>query len=210
VARRAKLKSLEDQETIELDVVEEERPEFNSEVSDHPIEDGASVTDHVSLRPISVPMNGVVAGEGAADKIATLRRWRNEKHRLRYVGRNIFKNYVVSEFNSEHDAGVGDGFRFRLELQQVRIVKPAVVELVNPDPVTEGPEIEESPAGTQATATQTKETEDKGRQQPVDTGQPSLEEEPEPGIEVEADPLAEYKTVLEDQKYDYTGHPARG
>ena len=207
---RAKLKSLEDQESIELDVVIEERPEFNTEVSDHPIEDGASVSDHVALRPVTIPMNGVVAGEGAAEKIAALRRWRNERHRLRYTGRNIFKNYVISELSSEHDAEVGDGFRFRRVLQEVRIVKPALVEIVKPDPVEEDPEVEESPAGTQATATQTKETEDKGRQQPVDTGQPSLDEEPEPGIEVEADPLAEYKTVLEDQKYDYTGHPARG
>ena len=62
---RAKLKSLEDQESIELDVVIDERPEYNTEVSEHPIEDGASVSDHVALRPIQIAMNGVVAGEGA-------------------------------------------------------------------------------------------------------------------------------------------------
>jgi len=184
---RAKLKSLEDGEQIELDVVTEERPEFNTDVSDHPIEDGASVTDHVSLRPISVPISGIVAGEGAADKIATLRRWRNERHRLKFTGRNIFKNYAISALQTEHDAGVGDGFRFRLELQQVRIVKPAVVELVTTDPVAEEPT-----AGVQATTTQAKETENKGRAQFSNVGHPALGQ-------------------VEQQAADrYAGHPARG
>jgi len=134
MARRAKLESLEDREIIELDVVSGETPEFPNEVSDFPIEDGAVITDHISLRPIAVPISGVVAGEGAADKIATLRRWRNDRHRLRYVGRNIFGNYVITSLRTEHDAGVGDGFRFRLELVQVRIARPAVVDIVAVDP----------------------------------------------------------------------------
>ena len=180
---RARLISLTDEEEITLDVVIEERPEFNNEVSDHPLEDGLSVSDHVALRPISVPMNGVVAGEGAADKIATLRRWRNERHRLRFVGRNIFRNYVIGELQTEHDVSVRDGFRFRLVLQEVRIVKPAVVELVKPDPVSEEPAEPSPPAQSQATSTQTKQTDNKGRQQaePVQEGaMPRLTEELKP------------------------------
>ena len=189
---RAKLKSLEDGEQIELDVVTEERPEFDTDVSDHPIEDGASVTDHVSLRPIAFPISGVVAGEGAGDKIGALRRWRNERHRLKYTGRNIFKNYVISALQTEHDAGVGDGFRFRIELQQVRIVKPAVVELVTTDPVAEEPAEEAPPAGKQATTTQVKDTENKGRAQFSNVGHPALGQ-------------------VEQQAADrYAGHPARG
>jgi len=197
---RAKLKSLEDGEQIELDVVTEERPEFNTDVSDHPIEDGASVSDHVALRPISVPMNGVIAGQGAGDKIATLRRWRNERHRLKFTGRNIFKNYVIQEFSSEHDAGVGDGFRFRLVLQQVQIVKPALVEVTSVDPVgvepTEADPTPSLPAGKQATTTQVKEEENKGR----DTAR-------EVARELTHTPIQDY---LDNQVSRWDGHPARG
>lgn len=166
--QRSKLESLEDQEIIELDVVSMETPEFPSEASDFPIEDGTAITDHISLRPIVVLLNGVVAGEGAADKIATIRRWRNDRHRLRYVGRNIFGNYVITSLRTEHDARVGDGFRFRLELVQVRIVKPAIVEIVKVDPVkivptAVDPTPSPPPAGTQATSTQVKKEDDKGR-----------------------------------------------
>ena len=198
---RAKLKSLEDQESIELDVVIDERPEYNTEVSEHPIEDGASVSDHVALRPIQIAMNGVVAGEGAGEKIGRLRRWRNDRHRLRYSGRNIFKNYVISEFSSEHDARVGDGFRFRMVLQQVRIVKPSIVEITAVDPVQNEPtEAEPSPspppAGNNATTSQTKETEDKGR---------STAQQFARGLT--DTPVQDY---LDSQVTRWDGHPARG
>ena len=205
---RAKLKSLEDQETIELDVVAEESPEFNTEVSDHPIEDGASVTDHVSLRPISFPISGVVAGEGAADKIATLRRWRNERHRLKYTGRNIFKNYVISALQTEHDAGVGDGFRFRIELQQVRIVKPATVELVTIDPVKVEPTVADPapsppPAGDKDTDNDTSPEKDKGNQQFDNSGHPALGERAD---------RAGHPALgrVEEETNRYAGHPALG
>jgi len=222
---RAKLQSLTDDEEITLDVVIDEGPEFNSEVSDHPIEDGASVSDHVSLRPISVPMNGVIAGDEAADKIATLRRWRNERHRLRFVGRNIFRNYVISELQTEHDVSVRDGFRFRLVLQEVKIVKPAVAEIVSVDPVQAEPTAEEPdpsppPAGRQATSTQAKEQEDKGRDTARDmarelTHTPALD-----ALEKQQEEMVR-KTVwsgipgllehaVDDDDDKWAGHPARG
>jgi len=184
---KAKLKSLESQEIVEFDVVTEERPEMNTEVSEHPIEDGASVSDHVALRPISISMNGVVAGEGAGDKIGKLRSWRNDRHRLRYTGRNIFKNYVISEMQTEHDARVGDGFRFRLVLQQVRTVKPSLVEITNADPAP----AETPVANKQATTTAVKQVEDKGRAQFDNTGHPALGQ-------------------VEQQADRYAGHPAMG
>jgi len=153
------LKSLKDGEEVTI-TVQEELPEFNNDVTDHPVEDGSSISEHVSIRPGELPLSGVVAGEDAAKKLETLRRWRRERHLLRYTGRNIFANYVISELRSEHDVTVRDGFRFRMVLREIRIVRPAVVELVKPDPVS--PPV----AKAKATSTQIKPVENKGRQQP--------------------------------------------
>ena len=153
------LKSINDGGQIEITVLEE-LLEFNNDVTDHPVEDGSSISDHAALRPGEIPLSGVVAGEDAPGKIATLRRWRTERHLLKYTGRNILTNYVIQECRTEHDVTVRDGFRFRLVLKQVRIVKPAVVELVKSDPVVAAPV-----AGAQAVSTQVKPEEPKGRQQ---------------------------------------------
>lgn len=153
----AKIISLKDGEMVEITAIEEV-PEFNNDVTDHPVEDGSSVSDHIARRPGEFPISGVVAGDSAPSILATLRRWRNERHLMRYVGRNILDNYVIRELRTEHDVSVRDGFRFRLMLKEVRVVKPAIVELVKQDPATVSPS---------RTTTQAKPVEDKGRQQPV-------------------------------------------
>jgi len=165
MAERARLISLEDATVVELDVVRDERPEYNTTVTDYPVEEGASVSDHITLQPISATLTGVVAGAGATDKIATLKRFRNDRHRLRYVGRNILTNFVISEFLTEHDVSVGDGFGFRLGLQQVRVARPSMVEIIVPDPIF--PDEEGTPS-------QVKDTDNAGRQQPVNSGHPAL------------------------------------
>lgn len=201
------LKSLNDGGQIEITVLEE-LPEFNNDVTDHPVEDGSSVSDHAALRPGEIPLSGVVAGEDAPGKIATLRRWRTERHLLKYTGRNILTNYVIQEFRTEHDAAVRDGFRFRLVLKQVRIVKPAIVELVRVDPVVAAPV-----AGAQAVSAQVKPEEPKGRQQ-IQTKlfTPALDllrEQPEITTEMRLHTPA--LDVLRNAAQQYnSGHPALG
>ena len=205
---RARLKSLKDGEEITLDVVELENPDMINDVSDHPLEDGRSVSDHVSLRPNVFPINGVVAGEEAAQKIATLRRWRNERHRLKYTGRNIFKGYVISEFRTEHDVRVRDGFRFRMTLQEVRITSPELVELVTIDPAKVEPTAADPapsppPAGDKDTDSDVSPEKDKGTQQFDNSGHPALGERAD---------RAGHPALgrAEEETNRYAGHPALG
>ncbi len=156
------LRSLKDGAQIEITAVEE-TPSCESDVTSHPVEDGSSVSDHVSLRPAELVIHGVVV-ENAAGALAQIQRWRDERHLMSFAGRHAVSNYVISEVRAEHDASIYDGFKITLALKEVRIVKPAIVQLVKPDPVT-------PTAKAQATTTQAKPVTNKGTQQIVDNWQ---------------------------------------
>lgn len=51
----------------ELDVAVSEEHSFESDVTQHPVEDGADVTDHIRERPIAVRLEGIVSDTPLGD-----------------------------------------------------------------------------------------------------------------------------------------------
>lgn len=149
--------------TIEFGVVSEERPDFVSDVTEHPIEDGRLIADHTTLRPVNLAIDGVVAGPGTAGILDAIRSWREDRLLVTYSGRGIYRDFIIKEFRPTEDAEVGDGFRFTMTLREVRIVSPATILRVKRDPAL--PDI----VTDQQTATQVKPVTDKGRQQPKES-----------------------------------------
>jgi len=216
MATLARLRSLEDGQVLWIDAALSLRWERNNDVTDHPVEDGSSVSDHVSNRPGIYNIDGIISTPGILGKMRLLEQWRDERHRLQYIGRNFINNYVIRELTMEHDHRLRDSFRIRAILQEVRIASPELVELVKVDPVVEESEEEESspspspsptappaPAREKATSTQTKETTNKGRQQMDHSGHPALGER--------ADRAGHPALGRAERETDrYAGHPALG
>lgn len=156
---RAKLTS--SQGTVEFGVVSEERPDYVADITEYPIEGGNQISDHAALRPVTLAIDGVVAGSSAAGVLATVRSWQENRLLVTYSGRGTYRDFVVKEFRPTEDVEVGDGFRFALTLQEVRIVSPATILRVKRDPAL--PEI----VADQQTAAQVQPVTTKGREQPL-------------------------------------------
>jgi hypothetical protein len=155
---RAKLTS--SQGTVEFGVVSEERSDYVADITEYPIEGGNQISDHAALRPVTLAIDGVVAGPTAAGVLATVRSWQENRLLVTYSGRGTYRDFVIKEFRPTEDVEVGDGFRFAMALQEVRIVSPATILRVKRDPAL--PEI----VADQQTAAQVQPVAAKGRDQP--------------------------------------------
>lgn len=141
--------------SVVLDVVETENPDYKNEVSERAVEEGVNISDHVKNSPIAFSISGVVTSPDAAKKRQELVTYRNNKQLLRYVGRNILENMVIEDLATSHTVENRNGFAFRIQLKQVRIVKSRTVAYVAPDPVRPG-------SGTPAIKTQVQDWSDAG------------------------------------------------
>ncbi len=147
-------------EDIEIDVVEEESPEFNNLITEKPVERGQDVADHARNLPISFTFSGVVTGPDAAQKLEQLRNYRNDRQLLKYIGRNVLNNMMIESFSTKHVKTNLQGFGFSITLKQIRIATLQVIDIVAPASVST------SVSGKAGTASQVKPVEDRGTQQP--------------------------------------------
>lgn len=137
---------------VELSAVLSEDPIFTNEITDKPVEKGINVTDHARNQPINFTLEGVVTGKDAADKVGKLREYARECTLLKYVGRNIFGNFMIQELKTTHNTEVGDGFKFTIRMKEIRFAQVQTVLLNHPN---------------LAVSTQGKGVGNKGKQQPV-------------------------------------------
>ena len=145
---------------VTFGVVSEERPDYVADVTEYPIEGGHNVSDHAALRPVVLTVDGVVTGSGAVSTFASIEGWQKDRLLVTYSGRRTYRDFVIKEFRPTEDVVVGDGFRFTLTLQEVKIASPATVSVVKRDPAL--PKIVQD----QQTAAQVQPVVAKGREQP--------------------------------------------
>lgn len=126
----------------EIDVAVVEEPSFTNEVTEHPVEAGSDVADHVNAKPVIVVVEGIVsdtpigplADRRAADALeGELLPSDDAFSRLVAISearqpvtvetsRRIFQNMVLESLSERRDASSGEAFRFRATFHQVRLV----------------------------------------------------------------------------------------
>ena len=105
--------------------VQDEKLSRNVESTEHPVEKGEPLTDHVKPNPAVINITGAVVGESAAEKLSRLYALMNKGALITYTGRNVLKNAQIKSFNTTHSNTVWGGYEFDMEIKQVRIAKPA-------------------------------------------------------------------------------------
>jgi curved DNA-binding protein CbpA len=143
---------------VEFDVIESENPKDSVTVTDKPVESGQDISDHVKQNSSTINIRGQMTGDGAADKLQTLKRYQKDGELLKYVGRNIYSNMVIEEIDREHGVDNRNGFQFNIKLKQVRIATAKKVKIKVANPKTKKQD--------KRTATKVKKTTNKGKQQP--------------------------------------------
>ena len=65
---------------IILDTVYDEHPKYSVNVTEHPIEDGQSIADHVERESDKMDISGILTGPEASAKLSKLIRYQNKEN----------------------------------------------------------------------------------------------------------------------------------
>lgn len=130
-----------------IDVITKVSMPESSTTTDHALEDGEQITDHVKSNPITITLNGIMLDE-AEEKVLKLREYREKGEIIDYDYMTALKHVVITDFSRDYSVDIKDGYAFTMTLKQIRVAK--VAKFVSmPVPVKQ----------------QTKEVSKKGRQQ---------------------------------------------
>lgn len=143
-------------EDIVMDAVVDESPSNTADVTNKPVEKGENISDHMQTKPFTVKLSGSIVNDAPA-KLELLRSYQKESKLLTYVGRNIFKDLVLTNLDTSHSVTNAKGFDYSITLQHVKIAKPETFEVNVKDP--------ESKKQDAKTATKVKEKTNAGRKQ---------------------------------------------
>lgn len=152
---------------LSVDVTIRERHERENEVTNHPIEDGTEVSDHVIRNPVRLSMEGVVTNsplsggyvpraQEAFDILDQL--WRERQLITVVTGFGRYANMVITHLDKWKDHETGDALQFTAELQEIVTVASLSTVISAPQTLQGADD-----AGTRDLATPTQE---RGRRSP--------------------------------------------
>lgn len=110
-----------------IDTVYEENPEKQVKSTDHPVEEGVNVTDHIEKKPFKFEIEGVIIGNDAEVRKRRLEQYMNSGERLKYVYRNAFSGLIIEKFEATYDVEVVNGFKYSMSLKQIIVSKPSIL-----------------------------------------------------------------------------------
>ena len=103
--------------------VVDEKVTGSIDVSSHPVETGIDITDHVKPKPYAMSISGFIVGKDAWSTLSTVRNLCKQGKIVKYSGRNIMANYIITSIDTGHPHEVWGGCSFDMSLQEVRIAK---------------------------------------------------------------------------------------
>lgn len=119
-----------------IDATPLEDHQFETEVTDHPVEEGADISDHARIKPFLLTLDCVVSNTPLAavfpfrssdlpsdDCYAHLQQARKEKRLLKVeTSLDIFENMEITRLSIARKADDGFGIRFQISFKQIEIV----------------------------------------------------------------------------------------
>lgn len=139
------LLSQRDARAVWLDASPSRTPVADVEVTEHPVESGANVVDHVRPKArelkldallVDVPLRPLKPGEPAAGAgraralLAVLEKWRDAGELLDIEAPGeAWRGYVIASLQATTTKDVSASVRFTLSLRQIRVVRSSVVAL---------------------------------------------------------------------------------
>jgi len=121
--------------SFEADLTIEEMHNRSATATDHPVEDGGTISDHVILEPERVRLDGFVTDAGtrgvqqgatqeAFDKLDAA--WRSGQLMQVITGRKTYADMVLVSVDLPRERP--SSMTFSMEFKQIRLVTPEVVE----------------------------------------------------------------------------------
>lgn len=93
--------------------------------SEHAVEQGVDITDHIKPDPAELSLTGKIVGENASATLSKLYKQMHDGELVNYIGRNIIKNLMIISFNTSHPNTVWGGCDFDMTLKEVKVADPS-------------------------------------------------------------------------------------
>jgi len=107
-----------------IDVITKVSMPESSTTTDHALEDGEQITDHVKSNPITISLSGVILDDTEA-KVLKLREYREKGEIIDFDYMTALKHVVITDFNRDYEAKIKDGYAFTMTLKQITVAKVA-------------------------------------------------------------------------------------
>jgi LysM repeat protein len=113
---------------ITINNVKSEKYDEAIKSTDHPIEDGESIVDHIEKTPVTLEITGVIAGSDAQARLNKLRSYMNSGKLLKYVYKTSISNVIIESMPHDHIVDIaGGGFEFSIKLKQISLAKASIL-----------------------------------------------------------------------------------
>lgn len=96
-------------------------------ISEHPVESGLNITDNVKRNPKVIRITGEIVGANAGKTLSKIQDLHDNGKLVKYVGRCIMGNSLISSFDTSHPNTIYGGCAFTMEIKEVRIAKSPLV-----------------------------------------------------------------------------------
>ncbi|MFJ6210599.1 phage baseplate protein [Lysinibacillus sp. NPDC092081] len=107
-----------------IDVITGVSAPESSTTTDHALEDGEQITDHVKSNPITISLTGIMLDDTEA-KVLKLREYREKGEIIDFNYMTTLKHVVITDFNRDYGAKNKDGYAFTMTLKQIKVAKVA-------------------------------------------------------------------------------------
>lgn len=99
----------------------------DSKVMEHPLESGASITDHRILLPIEIELSLTVFGSDAQDTYQEIRElYQNAELLIIQCKAGVFENQLIASMPHEEDVSFFDALTIGLKLKQVQFANTEI------------------------------------------------------------------------------------
>lgn len=115
---------------VYIDVVYNEKPERSVKATDHPVETGEPIVDHIEKQPYILNLTGIITGPDAPARLRKLEQYQETGTPLKYTHRNGVNNVIIETFNGDHNSGNAGGFGFTMKLKRIRMALTSPVDVM--------------------------------------------------------------------------------
>ena len=112
-------------------VVKEENWNYSNAVTDKPLEDGSTITDHAQSNPIKLSISGVITQSIGypTEDIKKLQDYSLNNEVLTYIGTDTLANCIIESFDKKHTVDIANGIEFSLSLKEIRVANKQVANI---------------------------------------------------------------------------------
>lgn len=105
-----------------IDVIEEFSFDESADTTDHALEDGEQITDHIDAKPITISLKGIIKDEDESKRVK-LREYKQNGEILSFNYVSALDTCVITSFQPSYNKDVKDGYSFSMSLKQIKFVK---------------------------------------------------------------------------------------